>query len=70
MTEKLEAWKGEKELGRLVQEVITTNNEVLSKPYPPTSPYAPEIQGQAKKLQTEAIKLQKQLESAEGKEAA
>jgi hypothetical protein len=49
----------------MVNQVISANNEVLAKPYPASNPHAPEIQGQSKKLQTEALKLQKQHEAAE-----
>ncbi|CZT15269.1 uncharacterized protein RCC_01133 [Ramularia collo-cygni] len=65
ITEKLDIWKEKKELGKIINKVILTNNDVLDKPYPPSNPYAPEIQGQAKKLQTEAVKVKKQIESAE-----
>lgn len=64
-TEKLEIWRSEKKIGEIVENVISTNNEVLDKPFPATNPNAPEIQGQAKKLQTEATKLQKQFEASE-----
>jgi hypothetical protein len=49
----------------LINKVILANNDVLDKPYPATNPYAPEIQGQAKKLQTEAIKVMKLIQNAE-----
>ncbi|EMF14985.1 uncharacterized protein SEPMUDRAFT_146987 [Sphaerulina musiva SO2202] len=63
--DKVEIWKSQKELGKIINKVILTNNDVLDKPYPATNPYAPEIQGQAKKLQTEAIKVMKLIQNAE-----
>jgi len=65
ITEKLDVWKEKKELGKIINKVILTNNDVLDKPFPASNPNAPEIQGQAKKLQTEAVKAKKAIESSE-----
>ncbi|KAI5359113.1 hypothetical protein Slin15195_G067430 [Septoria linicola] len=63
--EKIDIWKSEKSLGKIINKVILTNNDVLDKPYPASNPYAPEIQGQAKKCQTEAVKVKKLIESTD-----
>ncbi|KAM3423323.1 hypothetical protein BST61_g762 [Cercospora zeina] len=59
--EKADIWRSNKDLGKIVNKTILTNSSVLDAAYPLTNPYAPEIQGQAKKCQTEAVKIMKLL---------
>jgi hypothetical protein len=64
-TDKAAVWKDHKELGKIINKVILTNSSVLDKPYPLANPYAPEIQGQTKKLQSEAARVMKLIKDAE-----
>jgi hypothetical protein len=64
-TDKADLFKEQKELGKIINKVILTNNTVLDKPYPPANPYAPKIQGQAKKLQADAAKVMNLIKNAE-----
>ncbi|KAF2212968.1 hypothetical protein CERZMDRAFT_83906 [Cercospora zeae-maydis SCOH1-5] len=59
--EKADIWRPNKDLGKIVNKTILTNSSVLDAAYPLTNPYAPEIQGQTKKCQTEAVKMMKLL---------
>ncbi|KXT00226.1 hypothetical protein AC579_8542 [Pseudocercospora musae] len=69
LEEKRDVWMSKKDLGKIVKEVIHTNNAVLEKPYPAANPYSPEITGKTKKLEAESNRLAKQHTKAEAEAA-
>ncbi|SMR48777.1 unnamed protein product [Zymoseptoria tritici ST99CH_1E4] len=64
-TEKADMFKEHKDLGKIINKVILTNNTVLDKPYPLANPYAPKITGQSKKLQADAAKVMNLIKNTE-----
>ncbi|KAF2168269.1 hypothetical protein M409DRAFT_53554 [Zasmidium cellare ATCC 36951] len=67
LEEKQDVWKSKKDLGKIVKEVVHTNNDVLQKPYPAANPNAPKITGQTKKTEADSNRLAKQHAKAEAK---
>ncbi|CAK1361120.1 hypothetical protein CB0940_03474 [Cercospora beticola] len=59
--EKADVFRPNKDLGKIVNKTVLTNSSVLDAAYPLTNPYAPEIQGQTKKCQSEAVRVMKLL---------
>ncbi|PPJ58899.1 hypothetical protein CBER1_04447 [Cercospora berteroae] len=62
--EKADIFRPNKDLGKIVNKTVLTNSSVLDAAYPLTNPYAPEIQGQTKKCQSEAVRVMKLLGEA------